>query len=55
MNKTYTVNIGGVIFNIDHNAYEILNSYLDSVKLYFFTLDQEGEIIKNVLMTGSFN
>ena len=47
MNKTYTVNIGGVIFNIDHNAYEILNSYLDSVKLYFFTLDQEGEIIKD--------
>ena len=29
MNKTFTVNIAYTIFNIDEDAYEILQKYLD--------------------------
>ena len=37
MKKTLTINIGYSIFNIDEDAYEILNRYLDSIKNYFHT------------------
>ena len=47
MKKTFTVNIGHSIFNIDEDAYEILNKYLDSIKSYFITIENEGEIIKD--------
>ena len=47
MNKTFTVNIAYTIFNIDEDAYEILQKYLDSVKKYFQEIDNEGEIIKD--------
>ena len=47
MNKTFTVNIAHTIFNIDEDAYEILQKYLDSVKKYFQEIDNEGEIIKD--------
>ena len=47
MKKTFTVNIGHSIFNIDEDAYEILNKYLDSIKSYFVTIENEGEIIKD--------
>lgn len=47
MKKTFTVNIGHSIFNIDEDAYEILNRYLDSIKSYFITIESEGEIIKD--------
>ena len=45
MKKTHTINIGHSIFNIDEDAYEILYKYLDSIKTYFNTIDNEGEII----------
>jgi phage shock protein PspC (stress-responsive transcriptional regulator) len=47
MKKTHTINIGHSIFNIDEDAYEILYKYLDSIKTYFNTIDNEGEIIKD--------
>ncbi|HJN54041.1 MAG TPA: PspC domain-containing protein [Flavobacteriaceae bacterium] len=45
MKKTFTVNIGQSIFNIDEDAYDILKKYLISVKKYFNTIDDQGEII----------
>mgnify|MGYP006434048009 FL=1 len=47
MKKTFTVNIGQSIFNIDEDAYEILKKYLISVKNYFNKIDDQGEIIKD--------
>jgi phage shock protein PspC (stress-responsive transcriptional regulator) len=47
MKKTLTINIGYSIFNIDEEAYEILNKYLESIKNYFDTIDNEREIIKD--------
>ena len=41
MKKTLTINIGYSIFNIDEDAYEILNRYLDSIKNYFHKIDNE--------------
>ena len=29
MNKTHTINISGIIFHIDENAYEKLKGYLN--------------------------
>ena len=47
MKKTLTINIGYSIFNIDEDAYEILNRYLDSIKNYFNKIDNDLEIIKD--------
>jgi phage shock protein PspC (stress-responsive transcriptional regulator) len=47
MKKTFTINIGYSIFNIEEGAYEALNSYLNSIKTYFSTIDNDSEIIKD--------
>ena len=47
MNKTFTINIGYSIFNIEEGAYEVLNRYLISIKAYFATIDNDSEIIKD--------
>jgi len=47
MKKTFTINIGYSIFNIEEGAYEIQNSYLNSIKTYFSTIDDDSEIIKD--------
>jgi hypothetical protein len=35
MKKTITINLAGVVFHIEEDAYEILQKYLGSVKQYF--------------------
>lgn len=35
MKKTLTVNLGGVVFNIDDDAYTLLDSYLNNLRLHF--------------------
>ena len=47
MNKTFTINIGYSIFNIEDGAYEVLNRYLNSIKTYFSKIDNDSEIIKD--------
>ena len=47
MKKTLTINIGHSIFNIEEDAFEILNRYLDSIKNYFEKIDSDSEIIKD--------
>jgi phage shock protein PspC (stress-responsive transcriptional regulator) len=39
MNKTITINLAGIVFHIDEDAYEILHRYLEDVKAYFGTLE----------------
>jgi phage shock protein PspC (stress-responsive transcriptional regulator) len=47
MKKTLTINIGHSIFNIEEDAFEILNRYLDSIKNYFEKIDSDSDIIKD--------
>jgi phage shock protein PspC (stress-responsive transcriptional regulator) len=48
MNKTLSVNIGGIVFHIEEQAYDRLNRYLDSIKGYFTSSDGRDEIITDI-------
>ena len=48
MNKTININIAGTVFNVDEDAYDLLNKYLESIKLYFSKMDKDGEIISDI-------
>lgn len=48
MNKTLTVNIGGIVFHIEEHAYEKLRKYLDAIKAYFTSSDGRDEIIQDI-------
>ena len=47
MKKTLTVNINGVIFHIDEDAYNVLNDYLESIKSHF-SRTQDGKEIYTI-------
>jgi phage shock protein PspC (stress-responsive transcriptional regulator) len=44
MKKTITINLAGVVFHIEEDAYEILKKYLGSVKQYFLNVEGGVEI-----------
>ena len=48
MNKTVTVNIGGIVFHIDENAYERFKQYLEAVRGHFSAADGRDEIIQDI-------
>jgi phage shock protein PspC (stress-responsive transcriptional regulator) len=48
MNKTVTVNIGGIVFHIDENAYEKFKQYLESIRGHFTTADGRDEIMQDI-------
>ena len=48
MNKTVTVNIGGIVFHIDENAYERFKAYLESIRLHFTTAEGRDEIMQDI-------
>ena len=45
MKKTLTVNLNGRVFNIDEDAYELLENYLSNLKSYFGEKSDAAEII----------
>lgn len=47
MNKTLTVNIGGLVFHIDENAYRQLDHYLKTIKASF-SIEEQEEIIHDI-------
>lgn len=47
MKKTLTVNISGSVFHIDEDAYNVLNDYLQSIKMHFSRTDGREEIISD--------
>ena len=55
MNKTININIAGTVFNVDEDAYDLLNKYLESIKLYFSKMDKDGEIISDIELRISEN
>ncbi len=48
MKKTMTVNIDGIVFHIDNDAYERLQEYLDKIRLYFSSDEGCDEIIAGI-------
>ena len=48
MNKTVNINLGGMIFHIDENAYHKLQNYLNAVKTSFAGASGEDEIIADI-------
>ncbi|MBN2073806.1 MAG: PspC domain-containing protein [Actinobacteria bacterium] len=46
MKKTFTVNLGNMVFSIDDDAYLVLKDYLDSIEEYF-SADKDKEDIMN--------
>ena len=61
MNKTHTINISGIIFHIDENAYESLKGYLNTIRSYFKDSDSCEEIMTDIeariaeIFTGRIN
>ena len=45
MKKTLTVNLNGRVFNIDEDAYELLENYLSNLKSYFREKSDAAEIL----------
>ena len=48
MKKTVNVNIKGIIFNIEEDAYERLKNYLQSIKNYFSSYEDSNEIYDDI-------
>ncbi|MBS1650859.1 MAG: PspC domain-containing protein [Bacteroidetes bacterium] len=48
MNKTVTINISGIIFHIEEDAYQQLNSYLNALKNYFAKTESGDEILQDI-------
>ncbi|MBS1638297.1 MAG: PspC domain-containing protein [Bacteroidetes bacterium] len=48
MNKTVTINISGIIFHIEEDAYERLSKYLSTIKGYFSKTDGGNEIMSDI-------
>ncbi len=48
MKKTIIINISGIIFNIDEDAYDKLQLYLDTLKRYFGNKPESAEIVEDI-------
>ncbi|NJO90603.1 MAG: hypothetical protein HC831_17820 [Chloroflexia bacterium] len=48
MKKTIRINISGLIFNIDEDAFEKLQQYLNSITKKFINTEEGNEIIADV-------
>lgn len=48
MNKTIIINISGVIFHIEEDAYEFLRSYMDDIKVHFGGYKDSLEIVTDI-------
>lgn len=48
MKKTLTVNLGGIVFHIDEDAYRLLDNYLCNLKLHFSKEDGAEEIVDDI-------
>jgi phage shock protein PspC (stress-responsive transcriptional regulator) len=48
MKKTLTVNISGFVFNIEEDAYRLLDEYLKAIALKIFPPEESAEVIRDV-------
>lgn len=50
MNKTVNINLGGLFFHIDENAYQKLTRYFDAIKRSLSNASGQDEIMKDIEM-----
>ena len=48
MNKTIIININGIVFHIEEDAYEVLRSYMTDVKTHFAYSADSDEIVTDI-------
>jgi phage shock protein PspC (stress-responsive transcriptional regulator) len=48
MKKTISINISGLIFTIDEDAYQRLSQYLESIRNHFSTIEGHDDIIADI-------
>lgn len=48
MNKTVTINVSGIIFHIEEDAYDQLSRYLGTIKSYFRDSEGRDEIMSDI-------
>lgn len=48
MNKTIIINISGVIFHIEEEAYEVLKNYMNDIKRHFSSYQDNFEIVTDI-------
>ena len=48
MKKTVNINLGNQVFQIDEDAYQLLDNYLNDLKIYFRKEKESGEIIQDI-------
>ena len=48
MKKTVSINMNGIIFNIDEDAYEMLQKYLGEISSRFSNAEEGKEIISDI-------
>jgi phage shock protein C len=48
MKKTISINLGGRVFQIDDDAYEVLKSYLENLERHFAGTEEKQEIISDI-------
>ena len=50
MKKTFTVNLGGTVFQIDEDAYILLDNYLNNLRFHFRKEEGGDEIVRDMEM-----
>ena len=48
MNKTFTINLGGKVFNIDDDALDILQKYINTLKAHYAKGEDGDEIMYDI-------
>ncbi len=48
MKQTYSINLGGMVFNIDDDAYFELKEYLHQIEIHFANAEERREIIADI-------
>jgi phage shock protein PspC (stress-responsive transcriptional regulator) len=48
MNKTHSANIGGTVFQVEEDAYELLQAYLRSIESHFRSYPDVAEIVADI-------
>ena len=48
MKKTISIHLGGILFHIEEDGYELLNRYLISIRNYFSQYEDSQEIINDI-------
>lgn len=48
MNKTVNINISGMVFHIEEDAYDALKKYMHEIKLYFSKSAEDTEVVTDI-------